>query len=62
MFYTYLVRQDGAQFYLYDGSALEAILSYPGRVRDFDMTRAQQARDWFENTMKKWGVNFSFEK
>lgn len=61
MFHTYLVRQDGAQFYLYDGSALEAVISYPQTVRDFDMTKAQQARSWFERLMTKWGIVIQFE-
>lgn len=61
MFYTYLVRQDGAQFYLYDGSALEAVISYPLKVRDFELTKAQQARSWFERLMMKWGIAIKFE-
>lgn len=59
--FTYLVRQDGAQFYLYEGNALAATLSYPLKVRDFDLTRAQQARQWFQDLATKLGIAFKFE-
>lgn len=60
----YFVRQDGAQFYLYSDkneNALEVTITYPHRVRDFDMTRAQQARQWFKGLATKWGLAVTFE-
>lgn len=48
MSFEYHVRQDGADFYLYEGSALIAVVSYPQRVSDFDMDAARDARSWFE--------------
>lgn len=58
----YLVRQDGAQFYLYSPNGdLEAVMTAPYRVRDFDMRRAEQARLWFKLLMEQWNVAFYFE-
>jgi hypothetical protein len=61
MLIAYLVRQDGKDFYCYDGSALDCVISYIHQVRDFDMTQAQQARAWFKRLAAKWGWSIRFE-
>jgi hypothetical protein len=61
MFYTYSVTQDGADFYLKDGSALVAVVTYPSGVKDFDLEGAIKARDWFEQLMRQWGIVVAFE-
>lgn len=38
--------QDGAQFYPLSGYG--RIVSYPSRVRDYDMEAAKKARSWFK--------------
>lgn len=61
LLHSYLVRQDGADFYLYDGSALVVTLHYPRAVRDFELTKAVEARQWFKNLAAQWGIVAMFE-
>lgn len=58
---SYLVRQDGADFYLMDGSALDAVITYPQGVRGLSLTQAHQAREWFKHLMLRWGITVTFE-
>lgn len=58
MWREYYVRQDGADFYLYDGSALIAVVSYPGRVAD--LGDAETARLWFKDQSRIWGWSVHF--
>lgn len=55
MQYEYL--QDGADFYLKDNDTLIAVVSYPGRVGDGDIKKAQIAEAWFIHLMETWRVN-----
>lgn len=62
MLQEYHVEQDGPDFYLREGSALVAVVTYAGAVvRDFDCEAAMKARDWFERQARIWGwaVHFS---
>jgi hypothetical protein len=56
MIWEYDVYQDGADFYLKEGSALIAVITYPNKVRDFDLEQAQKARKWFKSLMVQWNI------
>ena len=56
MQHEYSYRQDGADFYLNEGSALIAVVTYPDGVRDFDMDAARKAAVWFKKLMHMWGI------
>ncbi len=43
----YSVFQDGADFYLTDQNENLTVVTYPRKVRDFDMPAAISARKWF---------------
>lgn len=62
MFHEYHAQQDGADFYLNEGSALIAVVTYPDGVRDFDMNAAVKAREWFTKLMRSWNVAVYFTK
>ena len=53
----YTVEQDGADFYLKEGSALIAVVTYPSGVRD--MNDATRAREWFHRLAAMWGWRIS---
>lgn len=59
----YKVMQDGADFYLHnaDNSELEAVITYPQGVKDFDLVQAEKARRWFIQLMLKWDISGVFE-
>ena len=56
MMHEYTVEQDGADFYLREGSALIAVITYPSGVKDFDIVAAQRAKEWFLKLMRQWGI------
>lgn len=60
---TYIVSQDGRDFYLCnEADDLTCVVSYPGRVSDFDLDEARKARIWFETLMKAWNVSVAWER
>lgn len=60
MFHEYTCWQDGADFYLKEGASLVAVVTYPDKVRDFDLEAAKKAREWFLKLMQRWNIRVIF--
>lgn len=54
------VTQDGRDFYIYENGKFHHCVSAPFKVRDYDIPKALEARQWFEDKMRKEKVDFQF--